>query len=106
MSRFVGTNIREIKATLGARHVIFGSQFGIAFLQRGATDPHACLSILYEDDGNWFISEEDKKTPASNNGWSSFWLPDLQFVLLETQEYLMEHCNIDRDGFGFEFKKI
>ena len=96
MSRFVGTNKKEIKATLGARHVIFGSQFGIAFLQRGENDPHICLSILSEDDGNWFISKED---------WSSFWLLDLQSVVLRTYEYLTKHCNIDRDGFGFEFKK-
>ena len=96
MSRFVGRNITEIKATLGARHVILGSQFGIALLQRGENDPHVCLSILSEDDKNWFMSKED---------WSSFWLQDLQYVLLLTQEYLTEHCNIDRDGFGFEFEK-
>jgi hypothetical protein len=37
-------------------HLFLGRCKGVALVPRGKDDPHVCIYICTEDDGNWFIS--------------------------------------------------
>lgn len=73
-----------------------GAAFGVRFVKRGPDDPHVCLQLLAEDDGNW--------QPSHNDGFSSFWLPDLIAALQQAEQELKRKAVKSRDGFGWRFR--
>lgn len=79
--------------------VIMGGQFAIGLYKRGDDDKHVCVDIVHEDDGNWFLSE---------NGFSSYWLPELQKLLEEAADWMKKNCLEDKVGrniWGYKFSK-
>ena len=76
-------------------HLFLGSCAGIALTKRGPTDPHIMFLILTEDDENWFIS---------NNGFSSFWIDDLEIQIKKAKEWMENNAIKDPSGFGYTFK--
>ena len=47
-----------------------GRCMGVGLRKRGDNDNHVVFVIIYEDDGNWFASE---------NSVSSYWMADGEF---------------------------
>ena len=69
-----------------------GSCHGVILTRRGKDDPHVCMHIITEDDGNWHISD---------TGFSTFWLPKLISVLQEAQDWMEKNCDPDTHGWKF-----
>lgn len=84
-------NGKEIKTEA----LFLGECKGIALTRRGKDDPHVCMSILTEDDEQWF---------ESSNPSSSYWMKDLQEQLNNAIEWIEKNCDKDPDGFGYVFK--
>ena len=79
------------------QHLILGSCHGVALVKRGPNDPHVCIKLITEDDGNWAVSKES---------FSSAWLLDLQDVLADTHNWMDTRCEKDSYGFGYKFKEM
>ena len=77
-------------------YTILSGQFGVRLVRRGEDDPHVCIQVLSEDDGNWLCSE---------NSFSSFWLSDLQGVLRDAERWMKKNCKKSADGYGYDFKE-
>ena len=75
-------------------HTVEGSQYGMAISLRGPNDEHLVCTLLVEDDENWFVSD---------SGVSSFWLPDLEYVMNQTKLWLDR--NAIKGQWGWELKK-
>lgn len=81
---------RTFKVFVGACHAI-------ALNTRGEKDDHVCVSILTEDDTNWFISKHDE--------FSSYWTEPLLHLLTEATEWMKKHCEPDmKDGKQYGWK--
>lgn len=74
--------------------LILGKCLGFQLKPRGASDPHICIALLVEDDGNWFVS---------SNGFSSFWVDDLRKRMTQLELWLSQHAIPDKDGYGWQF---
>ena len=77
-----------------------GVSCGIGLKKRDVDDLHVIIYFLAEDDGNWFVSE---------NGISSFWIPDFNQIWAEVQVWIQENCDPDvSDGisWGYKFRSI
>ena len=72
-------------------HVIKGSCAGIAL----TGNENICFHVIVEDDENWYLSK---------NGFSAFWLPDLEICILKTGKWLEENARKRKDDFGWEIK--
>jgi len=78
--------------------VFLGTCFGVGLSWRGPNDKHVCFTILTEDDGSWF---------ASDNSASSAWLPECIQVIQEAYDWVKKHCKPDKyKGIqcGWKFK--
>lgn len=67
--------------------VFVGSCHAVVLSHRGGdsgSDRHVCVTILTEDDGNWFVAE--------GVGFSSYWFMPLLGLLNEAQLWLVENC--------------
>ena len=64
-------------------HTIKGKCLGIAISQYDNPKNYLRLTLLCEDDDNWFICER---------GFNCFWMPDLQQVLTRTEQWLNTHA--------------
>lgn len=79
------------------RKVFKGRQLGIGLSEREPGDLHVIVTLLSSDDGNWFVSE---------NGFSAYWLKDLEEVLEEVQVYLEKACTKSKFGeYTWKHKK-
>mgnify|MGYP001611910535 CR=1 FL=1 len=72
-----------------------GGCAGVGLKRRGNNDLHICFTVLVEDDGSWFIPSQ---------GFSSYWLEDLQKVLIEAKTWMHRECKLDPTG-GYCFKE-
>jgi hypothetical protein len=68
-----------------------GCQFGVRLAHRGKDDPHVCVQLLTEDDGQWIKTGER---------FSSFWIDDL-IEQLQAAKSAMQ--SLPRSQFGHEF---
>ena len=71
----------------GTFKVFVGACHAIALSPRGEKDNHVKVSLLTEDDTNWFISKGD--------GFSSYWAKPLQDLLDEANNWMKKHCTPD-----------
>ncbi len=67
---------------------------GVGLTRRGKDDPHVCVVLLVEDDGNWFPT----RCPAQ--GFSSYWVDDLVMQLQAAQLWMTANCDLDTDRHG------
>lgn len=78
--------------------VFKGSCKGVVLSKRGNNDNHIIITIITEDDENWFIS---------NRGFSNYWLHDLEIQLKLATNWLLENCILDRvDNKSYGYKLI
>lgn len=72
---------------------------GIQLTKRGENDPHIMVSILTEDDEDWFIDEKNK--------FSSYWIDDLINQLQKAKLFInTQEPDIYKDKqYGFKFKE-
>lgn len=78
--------------------VFLGACCSIGLKKRGPDDPHVCFYFLVEDDENWFVSQ---------NGISSFWIPDFNQVWAQAQEWILANCDPDEEdgtAWGYKFR--
>jgi hypothetical protein len=66
--------------------VLLGKQCAVGLSRRGVNDPHVILTLLSEDDGNWFVM---------SNGMSSYWIHDLASVVAEAIHWCEQNCEPD-----------
>ena len=74
--------------------LFLGECTGIALVQRGGTDLHVMVYILFEDDGTWHVSQSGR--------FSSHWLVDLNKQILAASKWMQENCREDEYGFYFQ----
>jgi hypothetical protein len=74
--------------------VFLGKQFGISLSRRSPSDNHVLLTILSEDDGNWFVKGRGEEDSGSVE-FSSHWIDDLKSVIEEAQNWLARNCEPD-----------
>lgn len=76
-----------------------GNCKGVKLTKRGENDPHIMVSILVEDDGNWFVDEKNK--------FSSYWIDDLIEQLNNAKSFIeSQEPDIYEDKqYGFKFKE-
>lgn len=79
--------------------VFKGNLKGIVLSKRGGdNDSHIKINIITEDDENWFTS-------SNENGFSSYWLNDLQEQLELSKKWMIENCIPDiHDGIQYGYK--
>ena len=68
---------------------------GIRFKRRNSDNPHICICLMIEDDGNW--NEKDYFI-------SSYWLDELIDVATEAKKRLEQEAEPDEEGFRFRLK--
>ena len=75
-----------------------GNCKGIRLTRRGENDPHIMVSILTEDDENWFVDEKNK--------FSSYWIDDLIEQLKNAKSFIesQEPDVYEKRQYGFKFK--
>lgn len=75
-----------------------GNCKGIRLTRRGENDPHIMVSILTEDDENWFVDK--------NNKFSSYWIDDLIKQLNTAKSFIesQEPDIYEKTQYGFKFK--
>lgn len=73
---------------------IKGQCFGVGLERRSATDPHVCVVLMCEDDGNWHVKGEP---------FSSYWLDDLIRTLEAARNTMHSRCTPDA-FYGWKFK--
>jgi len=88
---------RGKKYTLKRIRSVKNGQFGVRFVPRGPGDPHVCVQVISEDDGNW---------TTSGDSFSSFWIDDLICALQAARNQLDFYAIWQRDGFGWKFKRV
>lgn len=77
------------------RQTFLGHCTGVGLSERGLNDLHVCITILHEDDENWFPSE---------GSLSSFWIDDLQSQLVIARAWMELNCDKDPEGWGWTFR--
>lgn len=85
-----------IAKSISTKYLFLGECHGISLTKRGKEDPHICIQLLTEDDGYW---------SSNANNFSSFWLPEFISVMKEVEKWLSENAEIEKDGYGWKFKK-
>ncbi len=75
------------------RQVFLGECMGVGLDQRD-DDLHVCFTILAQDDGHWFASDESA---------SSYWLPELAAQLQVALDWCEKNCDGgSRSGWKFK----
>ena len=59
-------------------------------------DPHICIHLILNDGNDWHLNDD-------NAGFSSGWLPDLQKVLSDTEQWLRQNADPYKH-YGYQFK--
>lgn len=78
--------------------VFKGSCKGVVLSKRGNNDNHIIISIITEDDGNWFVGD---------NHFSNYWLIDLEIQLKLAKEWIYENCipyTYEGRDYGYQIK--
>lgn len=85
---------RRGNATDKMKILLLGNCLGIGLSRRGPKDSHIIVSLLVEDDEQWFEC----------GSFSSFWLEDLDDVLAKAKKWLHQNAYKDKTG-GYKFSR-
>ena len=71
---------------------------GVRLVKRNENDPHICVQILTEDDGDWFTND--------NQSFSSYWIDDLIEQLNNAKQFIESQEPDIYNGrqYGYKFK--
>lgn len=91
-------SVIEIGSDRFKRVYIRGELFGTILVRRNDSpeDLHICIYLISSDGNDWHLND-------SSAGFSSGWLPDLQKVLSDTEQWLRQNADPYKQ-YGYQFK--